>query len=431
MLHAAKKTGTAINPKFPSYLLFICLAVFSCKQQPQSMIITTEDPLAQKFYAINHQSIYWFSSGKTIKKANEWLNAIDSANSSGLASLKLQNDQIRTALSEKNSIDDTVKEKTDQQITALVLNFLKELQEGNIHFDYDEVSIPRDSVYIDQLINSKPAQKVSKLISTLDCKDPDYLVLKKYLNDSVAPTDSLKYKKVVRSMNYRKYLSVNQQPEYVLVNIPTAEAEYYKDGRLELKMRTVPGKKKNKTPTIASYITSIVTFPAWNVPHSIAVKEILPKVLQDESYLEQHNFEVVDAKGNVLDDSELNWTSYTEKNFPYFFRQSTGADNSLGVVKFDFKNPYSIFLHATSWQGAFAKDFRFLSHGCIRLEKPFELADALLRGKIDIQELKNGKKNTESNILTLPAKIPVFLIYAPATVVGNKVIFMEDVYDLF
>ncbi|MEL7589579.1 MAG: L,D-transpeptidase family protein [Prolixibacteraceae bacterium] len=431
MFHATKKTGVAIKLKFLAYLLPICLAVFSCKQQPQPITITTKDPLAQKFYAVNHQSIYWFSSGKTIKKANEWLNAIDSANSSGLTSGKIQNNQIREALSNNNAIDDTLKEKTDQQLTALVLNFLKELQEGNIHFDYDEVGMPRDSVYIDQLINSKPTQKVSKLISTLDCKDPDYLVLKKYLNDSVTPADSLKYNKVVRSMNYRRYLTVNQQTEYVLVNIPTAEAEYYKDGLLALKMRTVPGKKKNKTPTIASYITSIVTFPAWNVPHSIAVKEILPKVLQDESYLEQHNFEVVDSKGNVLDDSELNWTSYTEKNFPYFFRQSTGADNSLGVVKFDFKNPFSIFLHATSWQGVFAKDFRFLSHGCVRLEKPFELADALLRGEIDIQELKTGKKDTESNMLTLPVRVPVFLIYAPAIVVDNNVIFKEDVYGLF
>lgn len=157
----------------------------------------------------------------------------------------------------------------------------------------------------------------------------------------------------------------------------------------------------------------------------------LPKVLQNETYLEQHNFEVVDAKGNVLDDSELNWTSHTEKNFPYFFRQSTGADNSLGVVKFDFENPFSIFLHATNRQGVFEKDFRFLSHGCVGMEKPFELADALLRGGIDIQELKTGKKDTESNILALPVKVPVFLIYAPAIVVDNNVFFTEDVYDLF
>jgi len=430
MSHRTKKNGTAINLKFMAYLLFIFLVAFSCKPRPEPLTVTTEDPLAQKFYAVNHESIYWFTSGKTIKKANEWLNAIDSANSFGFDPGKLRLERIRTALSDKNSLDDTEKEEVDQQMTALVLNFLKELQEGSIHFDYDEVSTPRDSVYIDQLISLKPAQKVSKLISTLECKDPDYLVLKKFLNNSVAPADSMKYKKVVRSMNYRRYLTVNQQQEYVLVNIPTAEAEYYKDGRLALKMRTVPGKKKNKTPTIASYITSIVTFPAWNVPHSIAVKEILPKVLQYESYLEQHNFEVVDAKGNVLDDSELNWTSYTEKNFPYFFRQSTGADNSLGVVKFDFENPFSIFLHATSWQGVFAKDFRFLSHGCVRLEKPFELADALLRGEIDIQELKTGKKDTESNILTLPVKVPVFLIYAPAIVVDNNVVFTEDVYGL-
>ncbi|MDZ4203396.1 MAG: L,D-transpeptidase family protein [Bacteroidales bacterium] len=394
------------------------------------MDITSEDTLVQQFYVINHESLYWFSSRKDIKRAAEWLKTIESANSFGLISDTVQIDQIRTALSNKNKIDIILKEKTDIQITGLVLNFIKDLQEGVVHFDYDEVNVPRDSVYIYQVRNSRYKGSVSKIVSRLDCKDHDYLVLKKYLKDSITDKNTFKYKAVVLAMNYRRYLTMNHQSEYILVNIPTAEAEYYRDDLLALKMRTVAGKKINQTPTIASHITSIVTFPFWNVPHTIAVKEILPKAQKDDNYLEQHNFEVVDAKGNVLDDSELNWKGYTEKNFPYFFRQSTGADNSLGVIKFNLKNPFSIFLHATSWQGAFAKDYRFLSHGCIRLEKPFELADALLRGMIDIQELKDGKKFTESNIIELHAKVPVYLIYVPVTVEGDKVTFLQDVYGL-
>lgn len=430
MLYTIKRKDIGIITKFLSFFFLICLIAFGCKQQPQPINITTEDPMVRKFYAVNHGSIYWFSSGKNRRKATEWLNTIESKNRFGMVFNKRQTDQIRAALSNNSRIDSTLKGETDQQITGLVLNFLKELQEGKVRFDYDEVSVPRDSVYIYQLINSKSREPVSEIISRLDCKDYDYLVLQKYLEDSISTTDTLKYKKVVLAMNYRRYLTVNHQPEYVLVNIPTAEAEYYRNGLLELKMRTVPGKKINRTPTIASHITSIVTFPAWNVPHRIAVNEILPKVHLDEFYLEQHNFEVVDARGNVLNDSLLNWAGYTAKNFPYFFRQSTGANNSLGVIKFDLKSPYSIFLHATSWQGVFEKKFRFLSHGCIRMEKPFELANALLRGEIDIQELKLGKKNTESTIIDLPVKVPVYLIYVPVTVTGNKVALIDDVYGL-
>ena len=195
-------------------------------------------------------------------------------------------------------------------------------------------------------------------------------------------------------------------------------------------MRTVVGKKEHPTPTIASYITNIVTFPHWNVPHSIAVKELLPKVQKNENYLEQNNYDVVTAKGKVIDDSELKWKNYNENNFPYFFRQATGPRNSLGLLKFNMQNPFSIFLHSTSWKAAFTKDYRFLSHGCIRLEKPLELAKALLPDKIDIRALKSGKKNTESKTIILGQKIPLFIIYMPVTVSGNKVTFLPDVYGL-
>ncbi|HAG15512.1 MAG TPA: hypothetical protein DCG69_03175 [Bacteroidales bacterium] len=430
MLYTVKKNSSVLIKILLPFFLFSCLIMTSCKPQSELIEVTSEDPMVRKFYTLHHESLYWFSSGKNIRKAKEWLKVLEMANSFGLDAHKLQIDQIRLALSNRIGIESSLKAQTDQQITGLILNFIKELQEGVIHFDYDEVRVLRDSVYVYQLIDSKKHSSVFEFISQIESKDQDYLVLKKFLNDSLTTADTLKYKTVVRAMNYRRYLTINHQSEYVLVNIPTAEAEYYNNNLLVLKMRTVPGKKKNQTPTIASYITSIVTFPSWNVPHTIAVKEILPKVQIDKTYLELHNFEVVDAKGNAMDDEDLIWENYTERNFPYFFRQSTGASNSLGLIKFDLENPFSIYLHATNWQGAFEKEYRFLSHGCIRLEKPFELADALLRSMIDIQELKDGKKNTESTIIDLPTKVQVFLIYVPVTVVEENVVFLPDVYDL-
>jgi len=244
--------------------------------------------------------------------------------------------------------------------------------------------------------------------------------------------DKSEIEKIHTALNSRRTIDSNyaKQVDRQIANIPSAEAEYYKNDVLVLKMRTVVGRKSSPTPAIASHITSIVTFPYWNVPQSIAVDEILPKVSENYNYLEQHNFDVVDAKGNLIDDSELNWQDYNAKNFPYFFRQSTGADNSLGVLKFYLRNPFSIFLHATSWQGAFAKENRFLSHGCVRLEKPFELADAMLNGKIDLEELKGGKKGTEPTTITLERKVPVFIIYNPVVVEGDQVTFLKDMYGL-
>lgn len=408
-----------------SFILFLCCISNSFSQQESLM----ENSMVQKFYVLNHQHLYWFSSGKNIKRAIEWLTVINSSDNLGIVPNKLQIDELRTALYNNNMID-SIKENIDKQITGMVLNYIKYLQQGNIYFEYDEVSVFRDTVYIYQLLNFENKELVSKIVSRLDCKDSDYVVLKKYLKDSITMEDTLKYKIVLLAMNYRRYLTMNHQSEYIIVNIPTAEAEYYRNDSLRIKMRTVMGKKINTTNIFASYITNIQTFPFWNVPRSIAVKEIIPKVQKNADYLEKNNFDVLDTNGNVMEDYELHWEDYSEKYFPYYFRQSTGADNALGVIKFDLKNPSSIFLHATSNPVVFSKEYRFLSHGCIRLEKPFELADALLRGKIDIEELKKGKNNTLSDTIKLPHKVPTFIIYMPVTVVGKKVTFFQDVYGL-
>lgn len=415
------------------YFLFTILLgylfVISCKQPHKPIIIVSEDMMIQNFYANNDNNPFWFSSKKNLKRANEWLNALDSTNNFGLVSDKKQIEQIRMVLV-NSQIDNELKEATDQQLTGLVLNFLKDLQEGHIHFDFDEVRIPRDSVYVSQLINLKHSESVSEMITRLDCKDYDYMVYRKFLNDSLTVNDTLKSNTIRLAMNYRRYLILNDYSDYIIANIPETEVRYYRNKLLALEMKSVVGKKKNPTPTIASYITDIVTFPFWNVPFSIASKELLPKVQKDESYLERNNFEVVDGKGNVIDDADLNWEDYTEKSFPYFFRESTGPNNSLGVLKFNLQNPFSIYLHDTNSKGAFAKDNRFLSHGCVRLEKPVELAELLAGNEIDIAAIKNGKADTESKIIKLVKKIPVFIIYMPVTVTGDKVTFLKDVYGL-
>ena len=408
-------------------IVFLSISLFVLTSSAQKPAPPASS-MVQKFYAINHQPFYWLTSEKDIRRATEWLDAIKSVEKQGYISIQPQTDLIRTVLLSKTT-DFSMKERTDKQITELILNFLKNWQEGDISFRYDEVRSPRDSVYIHQLMNSKYKGAVSRIVSRLDCNDRDYQSLIKFMNDSIDIMDSLKYKKAILTMNYLRYVSINHQSEYVVVNIPAAEARYYRNNSLSIKMKTVVGKKSKPTPTIASYITNIITFPHWNVPHSIAVRELLPKVQKNENYLEQQNFEVVDANGNVVEDSELNWKDYSENNFPYFFRQSTGSGNALGVLKFNFQNPYSIFLHATSWQGVFSKDYRFLSHGCVRMEKPFELAGAMLRGQIDIKKLKSGKKNTESKSIKLPHKVPVFIVYMPVKVDGKKVTFLNDVYS--
>jgi murein L,D-transpeptidase YcbB/YkuD len=427
-----KKNKKAMFTKkiFNILSVICCFVTLSCQHQPITMEITSTDTLVQKFYKANQKELFWFNSNQNSRKAAEWLTEIEAAQRFGIVSDQAQIDLIKSTLHKKSWINNLLKDHTDQQVTGLILHYLKELQEGNTRFDYDEVRVERDSVYIKQLINTKRKGPVNELVTRLDCKDQEYQTLKRYLNDSITREDTLKFKSVIVAMNYRRYLSLNYQSDRIVINIPEAVLRYYKNDAFNMEMRAVAGKKKTPTPTIASNLTTVVTFPFWNVPHSIAVTEILPKVQKDEIYLERNNLYVVNGMGITVEDSELNWNDYTAKNFPYYFRQSTGAKNALGVLKFDLQNPFSIYLHSTSSQSVFSKEYRFLSHGCIRLEKPIDLAENLLGGKLDVEELKKGMKDTESEMIELPKKVPVFIIYSPAFVSGNSVTFLPDVYGL-
>jgi len=282
-----------------------------------------------------------------------------------------------------------------------------------------------------QLLQFEGREKVEKIVQRLECKDADYLVLQAYLQDSVAHTDTVKKNIIVQAMNYRKYISLLQESEYILVNLAAADAKFYRNNIFILDMKSVVGKQVTPTPTIASYISAIITFPFWSVPQSIARKEMLPKAQKDSNYLRTNNLEIVDAQCNnvIITDSLLQ--SYTERNFPYYFRQSSGSDNAMGVLKFELENPFSIFLHATNSQNVFELENRFLSHGCIRLEKPLGIAKALLGDKIDINSLQNGKKDTKSELLILPKRLQTFIIYMPLQVVKGNVFFLYDVYRKF
>ena len=385
--------------------------------------------LVQQLNENNQKEIYWFSSPKNINKALEWLILMESDNNSGMLVDKSQISKLRITLYGQLFIDSISKKQSDARITGMVLEYIKTYQEGNIHFLYDEVSVNRDAIYVKQLLETNKSKLTAKqFIDSVECKDLDYQLLKKFLTDSLSPADTLKYKSVLLAMNYRRYFSRQHKSEFVLINIPSAELEYYKNDLLQFKMRVVVGKISKPTPLLASYINSIVPFPFWNTPRSITVTELLPKVKQHLEFLEEHNFEIIDSTGNIVDGDDLNWEEYNKNNFPYRFRQSAGVGNALGLLKFVFKNPYSIYLHGTNWQGVFSKENRFRSHGCVRLEKPNLLAKALLEKQIDLKEIKKQDEKSQAIVLKLPHKVPVFITYNPLILVKNKIIFLPDVY---
>jgi len=167
--------------------------------------------------------------------------------------------------------------------------------------------------------------------------------------------------------------------QYVWVNIPKYEMEVIEKDTLVMKSRVIVGTLKNQTPILKSKIGYMTIYPYWNVPFSIATKEILPRLHWDTSYIRKKKFEVIDWHGKVVDHKKINWKKYNKTNLPYRFRQRIGEDNSLGVLKFNFHNKYGVYMHDTDNRRLFNRESRSMSHGCVRLEKYIELAQFLIR----------------------------------------------------
>ncbi|GAB4132467.1 MAG: L,D-transpeptidase family protein [Bacteroidia bacterium] len=169
------------------------------------------------------------------------------------------------------------------------------------------------------------------------------------------------------------------EKRHMLVNLPAFNMRVYEEDTLVMESRIVCGAFKTQTPLLDSKINQMILYPYWNVPYSIAWKEILPHVKRDTGYLRRNRYEVLDRNNNLVDPKTVKWKKYGKGNLPYKFRQMTGDENALGVLKFNFNNKYGVYMHDTNSKSYFKRETRSYSHGCMRLEKYQDLAYFLLR----------------------------------------------------
>jgi len=201
---------------------------------------------------------------------------------------------------------------------------------------------------------------------------------------------------------------------YLFVNIPAFEMKVIEADTLVMKSRIVVGAPKTPTPELTSKITFMIMYPYWNVPYSIAWKEILPAVKRDTNYLHKKRFDVIDRNGNIVPASEVNWSKLSRGNLPYKFRQRTGSDNSLGILKFDFANKHGVYMHDTNSKSYFRFENRAQSHGCMRLEKYMDLAHFLIRedsAKMPVDTFDVMMKQHKQRRLYVKKPLPIYVRY--------------------
>jgi murein L,D-transpeptidase YcbB/YkuD len=238
---------------------------------------------------------------------------------------------------------------------------------------------------------------------------------------------------ILINMERCKWVPVEQHGDYLIVNIPAFKLYVYHDDLLQWSCNVVVGKSKVTSNTVIfnDNLEYIVFSPYWNVTKNIFVNELLPALKKNKNYLSKLNMEVVDINGNYIATSSIHWKDYNN-NFPYIVRQKPGKNNSLGLVKFIFPNSYDIYMHDTPQKNLFNEQIRAFSHGCIRIEKAFELSKFLLRNDKTytdkkINALMNGGKQT---FVKLKAKVPVFIAYFTAWVDKDGLLnFRNDIYN--
>lgn len=327
----------------------------------------------------------------------------------------------------------------DILMTDALITFINNLHLGKYNPLYDSSYIDSNDINgfrsEDILMNARQQTDFLKTILEVQPKIKAYVDFQNYLNTLYAENDCIaperEAEKIMINMERLRWIDT-KETTYILVNIPSYTLKlYHQDNVFDFKV--IIGKPTTKTPVLRSGITYFTTAPDWKVPQSIFVKEMLPKILKNPQYLENHHYSVYDRNGNQVEINSSKLKEIRQSPHRYSVRQSSGCDNALGAVVFRFENSYGIYLHDTSQKQLFNKDERALSHGCIRVENAKELASLILKNdgsanKIPV--LENAMAEYKRKDFVLKQPVPIIITYLTCLIIDGKPVLYKDIYHL-
>jgi murein L,D-transpeptidase YcbB/YkuD len=231
-----------------------------------------------------------------------------------------------------------------------------------------------------------------------------------------------------------RWLPDDREGRYLQVDITDFSLSLFDEGRRITRMPVVVGTSFRRTPVFSALLTYLVFAPYWNVPPTILRQDKLPLIKADPSYLTTHHYQIVawgKDPNRLLDPDAIDWKTVSADSLPGMLRQKPGPWNPLGRVKFVFPNAFHVYLHDTPQRHLFREDQRTFSSGCIRIARPLELADWLLRGQKgwDRKRVRQAMQGTQPLHVRLAQPLPVHILYRTAWVdAQGKLQFRADVY---
>jgi len=251
-------------------------------------------------------------------------------------------------------------------------------------------------------------------------------------------TDRQKFNVIAITLDKYKLLPEVMPDKYIWVNLPSFYLKVKSADTVVFYSKIICGKPATPTPHITSAISNMILYPTWTVPTSIIKKDMLPALKRNSAYLEKKGLYLLNGKGEHVNASSINWTKYT-KGIPFLIQQGSGDDNALGVIKFNFENPYSVYLHDTNQRYLFKNSVRSLSHGCVRVQEWQKLANFIVRNdSINWKKTEVMPYNTDSitswiaqkqkHNVSVKNKIPLFIRYFSCETVKGNIKFYDDIY---
>ena len=218
---------------------------------------------------------------------------------------------------------------------------------------------------------------------------------------------------------------------HVMVNIPATRVEAVQDGQVALRHEAIVGRESRPTHLINSKIYEVILNPYWTAPRSIIIKDIMPLMRKDPTYLARSNIRLLDGKGQEVAPETIDWNSDKAPNL--MFRQDPGKTNAMASTKINFYNPNNEYMHDTPEQGLFNKLMRFDSSGCVRVQNVRDLATWLLTEtpgwpRQHIEQVISTRVNTPIKLAT---EVPVYFVYISAWSAADGIVqFRDDIYNL-
>lgn len=264
--------------------------------------------------------------------------------------------------------------------------------------------------------------------------EPDGIVGEGTLGALNVPAES-RVRQIERNLERWRWLPAELGETHLRVNIADFGLELVEGDSTVLSMRAVVGRDYRQTPVFSDTMRYVVLNPTWTVPRSIAARDILPRLKESISYLEEQGMVVYGGwspDARPVDPSAVDWARLSADSLPYRFVQRPGPLNALGRVKFMFPNQFSVYIHDSPARSLFGRSVRSFSSGCIRVERPLELLDHVLRGSEQWSpaNLRGALETGRERTIRLPRELPVHIEYWTAWVSGEEgtVHFRPDVY---